>query len=97
MPTRDVLESFWRDWDRLTAEEQRKFLDALQKFLQDLRGGGGFRKGLRVKGVRGAQGVFELTWAKDGRATFQYGEAVREGETHIIWRRIGGHEIFGSP
>lgn len=97
MPTRDVLESFWRDWDRLTAEEQRKFLDALRKFLEDLRGGGGFRKGLRVKGVQGAQGIFEMTWAKDGRATFQYGDAVREGETHIIWRRIGGHEIFGNP
>lgn len=58
---------------------------------------GQFRAGLRVKGVRGAEGVFEMTWADDGRATFQYGPEQIEGEPHVIWRRVGGHGIFGSP
>lgn len=97
MPTRDVLESFWRDWDKLSAEDQRKFLAALEKFIADLQSGEGFRKSLRVKGVRGSRGVYELTWAPDGRATFSYGRAVREDQPHIIWRRIGGHEILDAP
>jgi hypothetical protein len=32
-----------------------------------------------------------------GRATFQFGPAVIEGEPHIIWRRIGTHDIFDRP
>jgi hypothetical protein len=97
MPTREVLESFWRDWDALSAEEQRAFRAAVAKFVEDLRAGGGLRKGLRVKGVQGARGIYELTWAPNGRATFQFGRAVRDDEPHIIWRRIGGHGIFGNP
>ncbi len=45
--------------------------------------------------VQGAPGVFEMTWAKDGRATWQYGPEQRPGTPHVIWRRIGGHAIFG--
>jgi hypothetical protein len=37
--------------------------------------------GLRVKGVQGAEGVFEMTWADDGRATFEHGSAVHVEET----------------
>ena len=66
------------------------------KFITDLPWGR-FRPRLRVKGVQGAPGVFEMTWADDGRATWQYGDPVVEGEPHVIWRRIGGHAIFRSP
>ena len=52
---------------------------------------------MRVKGVKGATGVFEMTWADDGRATFQYGEPVVAGDPHVVWRRIGTHEIFKQP
>ena len=97
MPTRDALQSFWTDWKELTPDQQREFLAAVREFVSDLQAGSGFRKGLRVKGVRGARGVFELTWAKDGRATFQYGRAIRGDEPHIIWRRIGTHDILRSP
>jgi anaerobic glycerol-3-phosphate dehydrogenase len=41
--------------------------------------------------------IWELTWAADGRATWQYGPEQRPGEPHVIWRRIGGHEIFKRP
>jgi hypothetical protein len=47
--------------------------------------------------VQGATGVFEMTWAPDGRATFQYGESKAGGEPHVIWRRIGTHDVFRSP
>jgi hypothetical protein len=96
MPTRDVLASFWRDWDGLTPQQQRQFKTALRKFVADL-GAGRFRAGLRVKRVQGTRDIFELTWAKDGRATFQFGDEVLPGEPHVVWRRIGTHDIFESP
>ena len=70
---------------------------AVKKFVDDLARGGRPRSGLRVKGVQGAPGIFELTWAPDGRATFQFGKSIREGQPHIIWRRVGGHEILNAP
>ncbi len=97
MPTFAWLARFRADFDRLTPAQQAAFLAAVAQFVEDLRAGGPFRKGLRVKGVKGAAGVFEMTWADDGRATFQYGESVIEGEPHVIWRRAGTHEIFRRP
>ena len=85
------------DFDSLSADQKAAFLTAVAQFVEDLRRGEGFRKGLRVKGVKGASGIFEMTWADDGRATFEYGDPVREGEAHVIWRRIGAHKILNQP
>lgn len=52
---------------------------------------------MRVKRVGGTPDVWEMTWAPDGRATFTYGAEVRAGDPHIIWRRIGKHDIFREP
>ena len=60
----------------------------------DLRTGRAFRSGLRVKAVKGSPGVFEMIWAPDGWATFRFGPPVRPGDVHVIWRRIGTHEVF---
>ncbi|WP_281288337.1 hypothetical protein [Haloactinospora alba] len=40
-----------------------------------------------------------MTWAPDGRATWQYGDEQRPGIVHVIWRRVGTHAIFdpGPP
>ncbi|MGZ3584157.1 MAG: hypothetical protein ACXWP6_16155 [Ktedonobacterales bacterium] len=97
MPTREILDSFWQDFDRLTPQEQAQFKAAIRQFVEDLRQGRGFRKGLRVKRVQKAQGVYEMTWADEGRATFEFGAEQRPGEYYIIWRRIGGHEILKHP
>jgi hypothetical protein len=60
---------------------------------------GRFRPGLRVKGLQGAPGVYEMTWAPDGRATWEYGEERHPGRPHVIWRRVGTHGVFnpGPP
>jgi hypothetical protein len=97
VPTFRWLPRFGADFDQLTPEQQATFLGAVTQFVDDLRAGGQFRNGLRVKGVKGAAGVFEMTWAPDGRATFRHGEPVRKGEPHIVWRRIGTHDIFNQP
>jgi hypothetical protein len=96
MPTHDELASFWRDWDDLTAVQQRRFREAVEKFVDDLDARRGFRPGLRVKGIQAAEGIYELTWAPDGRATFQYGPPIAGTEPHIVWRRIG-HRVLDNP
>lgn len=65
--------------------------------IDDLKAGRGFRKGLGVKLVQGYKGIYEMRWADDGRATFQYGSPVVPGETHITWRHIGSHDILQNP
>jgi hypothetical protein len=97
VPTYEWLARFKADFERLSPDQQVLFLLAVRQFVDDLKGGGTFRKGLRVKGVQGASGVFELTWAPDGRATFEYGVEVLSGEVHIVWRRVGTHAIFDRP
>jgi len=41
-----------------------------------------------------------MTWSfagPDGRATFEYGDSILPDEPHIIWRRVGTHDIFREP
>lgn len=97
MPTFSRTNRFNRDYVRLNEEEKQAFNAAVRKFVEDLKAGHRFRRGLRVKGIQGAQGIFEMTWAPDGRATFSYGPERREGEPHVIWRRVGTHSILQEP
>jgi hypothetical protein len=96
LPTHEELDRFWRDFDRLTDEQVRLFRLAVRKFLEDLPTRR-FRASLRVRDVEGHPGVWEMTWAGDGRATFAYGPSLRLGDVHIIWRRVGTHAIFDDP
>lgn len=53
---------------------------------------------LRIKGVQGAPGIYELTWSfsgPDGRATFEFVDIG--GEPGIRWRRIGTHRVLREP
>jgi muconolactone delta-isomerase len=97
MPTYETTRQFARDYQSLTEDQRAAFRAAVRKFVEDLERGGAFRRSLRVKGVQGAAGIFEMTWADNGRATFQYGNPIRRGEVHVIWRRCGTHEVFSAP
>ncbi|MGA5424924.1 hypothetical protein [Streptomyces lavendulocolor] len=68
-------------------------------FVKDLRTGGHFRAGLRVKRVQRESGIYELTCSTGpaGRTTRQYGPALRPGVQHVIWRHIETHDILTSP
>lgn len=96
-PTYAREPAFARDFVKLTDQQQSRFLTAVEAMVADLKAGRAFRTGLRVKRVQGWPGVWEMTWAPDGRATFEYGREQRQGEPHVIWRRVGTHGIFSQP
>lgn len=95
MPSHARTRQFDRDWKRLPDADRDRYRLAFRTFDSDL-GASRFRAGLRVKGVQGAPGVFEMTWAPDGRATFEYGLSQGAGP-HVIWRRIGSHAVLATP
>ena len=97
MPTYQQLPSFTRDLSLLSIPDRARFLEAVERFVTALQAAQLPPPGLRVKRVRGFSGVWEMTWAPDGRATFMYGAPVNAGQAHVIWRRIGTHAIFGRP
>ena len=97
MPTFEWEVVFGREFARLDRGNQAAFLAAVAQFVEDLAAGSSPRPGLRVKGVKGSSGVFEMSWAEDGRATFACGEERAQGQPHIIWRRVGTHAIFRRP
>ncbi len=96
MPTYESEALFRRQFASLTDEQKRLFGIAVAKFVADLRAGPGFRRGLRIRGLARRPGEYELTWAPDGRAVFRYGDPVRDGETHVVWLRIGSHDVLDA-
>ena len=96
MPTYQASERFLREFQALTAQQRRAFQRARQRFVDDLRRGP-FRAGLRVKAYQRIEGWFEMTWAPDGRALFSYGTPIIPGEPHVMWHRIGTHDILDNP
>jgi hypothetical protein len=98
VPTFERLARFDREFRRLPREMQQAFLAMLPLFIAALREKPpAFPPSLRVHRVQGSTAVWEVTFAADGRGTFEYGNEVIEGEAHIIWRRIGGHSILEQP
>ncbi|MGI8726181.1 MAG: hypothetical protein ACR2K6_00680 [Solirubrobacterales bacterium] len=97
-------DSFKRDYGNLSEGERQAFREAVrERFLPALEArerdpGRSWPRELRVKGVKGARGVWELTWSftdPDGRATWEWTKI--EGEPAIRWRRVGSHRIFEDP
>lgn len=94
MPSHERTRRFERDWKGLAERDRDRFRVVFRRFDADL-GTGSFRSGLRVKRVEGTDSIFEMTWAPDGRATFEYGTPAGEG-AHVIWRRIGRHDVASA-
>jgi hypothetical protein len=95
VPIHERTRRFERDWQGLSETHPKRFGEAFLRFDHDL-AKRRFRLGLRVKRVMGTNDVFEMTWAPDGRATFQYAKP-QDDEPEVIWRRIGTHDVFRRP
>lgn len=98
MPTYEQTPRFVRDLQKLDSAQRKRFRAVLvEQFIPGL-SAGKFPESLRVKRVQATrEKVWEMTWAPDGRATFQYGPERRPGQPHVIWRRVGSHDIFRRP
>ncbi len=99
MPTHIENPSFKRDLRRLTPAQATLFEDRLQEFVADLAAMEEgrliwFRAGLRVKKVKGELGAYEMSWAPDRRAIFSWGPQQIPGKRHVVWLRIGSHDIL---
>ena len=79
-------------------ELQRAFLAMLPVFVAALKENPRvFPPALRVHRVQGERGIWGISFAPDGRATFEYGPEVIAGEAHVIWRRVGTHAVLSEP
>lgn len=96
-PTFELLPGFAREFARLPREHQRTFRKAVAKLVDALREDREPPRSLRIKRVQGTDDVWEMSYSGDGRATFRYGAEQRAGETHVVWLRVGGHEILSRP
>lgn len=95
MATFEITSRFERDLRPLDARQRALARDAAKALAEDLNARVRPRPQLRVKRVRSAPpGVWELTWSRDGRATFEHGREVLPGHAHVVWRRIGTHAIL---
>ncbi|MEO7000574.1 MAG: hypothetical protein ABI068_02060 [Ktedonobacterales bacterium] len=64
MLTHEEFSQFLREFAKLSEDEQDQFILAMKHMVEDMRDGRGFRPGLRIKGVQGHPGVFEMTWRR---------------------------------
>jgi mRNA-degrading endonuclease RelE of RelBE toxin-antitoxin system len=96
-PTYEYLSGFARELERLPREQRRAFRAAVVKLIEALKDDREPPRSLRIKRVQGTREVWEMSYSGDGRATFRYGSEVRPGETHVVWLRVGGHEILSRP
>jgi len=99
----EATASFLADYTRLTLQERALFGNAVRLINEThdqhpTTWPPPWPFTLRIRSVRDAPGIWELTWSfagPDGRATFEF--FTVDGEPAIRWRRIGGHEVFRAP
>ena len=100
----ETTPAFDGDYRRLKAEHaaefkkvvREKFVPACDAYAIDP--ATGWPASLRIKAVRRAANVLEMTWSfssPDGRATFEL--VTVDGELRVRWRRVGDHDVFKSP
>jgi len=99
-----ALESFRNDFRRLPAGHQQVFLQILREFFLPAIEAGSFTgtppwpRRLRIHRINNTE-IYSLTWnfaSPDGRPTFHL-DKLDEGETLLVWRRIGDHAIYKNP
>jgi hypothetical protein len=94
MPTYDQDERFRHEYHRLRRAEQQLFNRAVKEFVAALKDQRPPPKKLGIERYERQSGVYEFHWSATGRALFRYGPEKTPGEPHVIWLRIGGHEIY---
>jgi hypothetical protein len=81
----------------LARTDRKAFRRAKDRFVAALQAKRVHEAGLGIREMTDHPGIFEFRFTARGRATFHYGDPVIESEVHIVWRHIGGHEIYREP
>ena len=83
-PTFEAPSRARRERRRLSRAQRQAFDAAVREFVAALgTSPPRFPSSLRVKGVQGHPGVYELSFGEGGRATFAYGDEVVPGQPHV--------------
>jgi hypothetical protein len=88
---------FQAEYARLSAANQLAFKEAVMRFVVALKEGRLPDPGLGIRQMTNHPGIYEFHYSRSGRATFHYGSADRGPDALVVWRRIGGHEIYRKP
>ena len=97
MPIYEWERRFGVEFKKLSKENQDAFLEAVARFVASLKAGRAPEPSLGIKEMTDHPGIFEFHYSKWGRATFHYGSEERGSNALVVWRRIGGHEIYRKP
>jgi hypothetical protein len=97
-PTFERLAQFKRDFAKLTLPQRQLFHAAVKKFVSPLSTTPPGDPGESlVRELDGHRGFYELRFGGGARAIYTFGEAVRRGQPHVIWCRIGTGEALDKP
>ncbi|HTX09111.1 MAG TPA: hypothetical protein VME22_10905 [Solirubrobacteraceae bacterium] len=97
-PTFERLAQFKRDFAKLTQSERRLFRSAVKQFVSPLGTTPPGEPGdTQVRELTEHPGFFELRFGTDARAIYTFGQAIRHGEPHVIWCRIGSGDALDKP
>ena len=97
MPTYNVDPRFLREYLSLTRQQRAVFRRARDRFVVAWKADRPFEAGLGIREMTDHPGIYEYRFSAGGRATFNYGSEARGANAYVIWRRIGGHEIYREP
>jgi hypothetical protein len=97
-PTFDRLAQFKRDYAKLTPPQREQFRAAVKKFVAPFSttppGDAG---ATLVRELTEHPGYYELRFATDTRAIYTFGQAIRRGQPHVVWCRIGSDAALDQP
>jgi len=97
-PTFERLAQFKRDYAKLTQSERQLFRAAVKKFVTPLGTTPPSELGApQLRELGDHPGFFEMRFGDDARAIYTFGQAVRRGQPHVIWCRIGSGDTLDKP
>jgi hypothetical protein len=97
-PTFDRLAQFKRDYAKLSPSQRQSFRAAVKKFVAPLSTTPQVDPGEPlVQALADHPGFFELRFGVDARAIYTFGQAVRHGQPHVIWCRVGTDGALDMP
>jgi tetratricopeptide (TPR) repeat protein len=82
-------DTFFRSYESLAPEDRQQLREAVSELMHAFARGGDFPASLQVKPVADAEGLYEMSWAADGKATFSIRWDPARDERVIFLRRVG--------